>query len=102
MRLFDADALLAVLIPLEQKYAGAYADLGAALGCIVQQLDRFPAVDAVNVTRCKDCKYGDYDSKPNGAMVCLRTNDGFWRKETDFCSYGEYQTNTGGSNNAAD
>lgn len=27
---------------------------------------------------------------------------GFWRKETDFCSYGEYQTNTGGSNNVAD
>ncbi len=55
-----------------------------------------PTVDAVPVVRCKDCKYGDYDSKPNGAMVCLRTNDGFWRKETDFCSYGEYQTNTGG------
>ena len=53
-------------------------------------------VDAVPVVRCKDCKYGDYDSKPDGAMVCLRTKDGFWRKETDFCSYGEYQTNTGG------
>ena len=97
MRLFDADALRAVLIPLEQKYAGAYADLGAVVGCIVQQIDGFPAVDAVIVTRCKDCKYGDYDSKPGGAMVCLRTNDGFWRKETDFCSYGEYQTNSGGN-----
>lgn len=41
------------------------------------------------VVRCKDCIYGDYDSKSNGAMVCLRTNDGFWRQETDFCSYGE-------------
>lgn len=102
MRLFDADALQAVLIPLEQKYAGAYADLGAAVGCIVQQIDRFPAVDAVIVTRCKDCKYGSYDSKQNGAMICLITNDGFWRKETDFCSCGEYQTNTGGSNNVAD
>ncbi len=100
MRLFDADALRAVLIPLEQKYAGAYADLGAAVGCI--QLYGFPAVDAVIVTRCKDCKYGDYDSKPNGAMVCLRTNDGFWRKETDFCSYGEYQTNVGGVKNVVD
>lgn len=61
----------------------------------------FPG-DAIQIVRCKDCKYGSYDSKPNGAMVCLRTNDGFWRKETDFCSYGEYQTNTGGSNNVAD
>ena len=48
-----------------------------------------PAADVAEVVRCKDCKYGDYDSKSNGAMVCLRTNDGFWRKETDFCSYGE-------------
>lgn len=61
-----------------------------------------PAADVAEVVYCKGCKYGDYDSKPNGAMVCLRTNDGFWRKETDFCSYGEYQTNTGGSNNVAD
>ena len=45
--------------------------------------------DVAPVVRCKDCKYGDYDSKPDGAMVCLRTKDGFWRKETDFCSYGE-------------
>ena len=59
-------------------------------------IKRLPAADVAEVVRCKDCKYGSYDSKPNGAMVCLRTNDGFWRKETDFCSYGEYQTNTGG------
>ena len=52
-----------------------------------------PTVDAVPVVRCKDCKYGEYDSKPNGAMACLRTKDGFWRKETDFCSYGERKDN---------
>ena len=50
---------------------------------------RLPAADVAEVVRCKDCKYGDYDSKPNGAMVCLRTKDGFWREETDFCSYGK-------------
>lgn len=48
----------------------------------------FPG-EAIQIVRCKGCKYGDYDSKPNGAMVCLRTKDGFWREETDFCSYGE-------------
>ena len=52
-------------------------------------IERLPAADVAPVVRCKDCKYGDYDSKPDGAMVCLRTKDGFWRKETDFCSYGE-------------
>ena len=34
-----------------------------------------PAADVAPVVRCKDCKYGDYDSKPDGAMVCLRTKD---------------------------
>lgn len=53
-----------------------------------KEFDEFPTADVVPVTRCKDCEYGDYDSKPGGAMVCLRTKDGFWRKETDFCSYG--------------
>ena len=60
------------------------------------EIREMPAADVAEVVRCRYCNYGDYDSKPNGAMVCLRTNDGFWRKETDFCSYGEYQTNTGG------
>ena len=60
------------------------------------EIREMPAADVAEVVRCRDCKYGDYDSKPDGAIVCLRTNDGFWRKETDFCSYGDYQTNTGG------
>lgn len=55
----------------------------------LQIVKDLPAADVVEVVRCKDCKYGDYDSKPNGAMVCLRTKDGFWREETDFCSYGK-------------
>lgn len=69
---------------------------GAYVSRRILEMNKFPKCDVVQVVRCKDCKYGDYDSKPDGAMVCLRTNDGFWRKETDFCSYGEYQTNTGG------
>ena len=43
----------------------------------------------VPVVRCKDCKFGDWDSKPDDAMVCMRTKDGFWRSGNDFCSYGE-------------
>ena len=63
-------------------YAAAFAEIR-----------KLPAADVAPVVRCKDCKYGDYDSKPDGAMVCLRTKDGFWRKETDFCSYGERKDN---------
>jgi hypothetical protein len=63
-------------------YAAAFAEIR-----------KLPAADVAPVVRCKGCKYGDYDSKPDGAMVCLRTKDGFWRKETDFCSYGERKDN---------
>ena len=59
----------------------------------LQSISDMPAADVAPVVRCKDCEYGDYDSKPDGAMVCLRTKDGFWRKETDFCSYGERKDN---------
>lgn len=76
MRLVDLDAVIDCL-EVEWGYEGIREDLYS-----------LPVVDAVPVVRCTDCKYGSYDSKPNGAMVCLRTNDGFWRKETDFCSYG--------------
>ena len=46
-------------------------------------------VDAVEVVRCRDCKFGDWDSEPDDAMVCMRTKDGFWRSGNDFCSFGE-------------
>ena len=90
MRLIDAD-------DAKRTYTQDMFDTEEDFERVNDVLDYAPTVDAVVVTRCKDCKYGDYDSKPNDAMVCLRTNDGFWRKETDFCSYGEYQTNSGGN-----
>ena len=90
---------MADYIRREDALKALYNDYAYAAMDVIKRL---PAADVAEVVRCKDCKYGDYDSKSNGAMVCLRTNDGFWRKETDFCSYGEYQTNTGGSNNVAD
>ena len=71
---------------VHDEYSGALLDDCEA---DIELLDEIPAADVAEVVHCKDCKYGDYDSKPDGAMVCLRTNDGFWRKETDFCSYGQ-------------
>lgn len=82
MRLIDAD-------DAKQTYTQDMFDTEEDFERVNDVLDYAPTVDAVVVTRCKDCKYGSYDSKSDGAMVCLRTNDGFWRKETDFCSYGE-------------
>ena len=52
-------------------------------------LNSAPTINAVQVVRCRECKFGDWDSKPNDAMVCMRTKDGFWRSGNDFCSFGE-------------
>lgn len=80
-------------VKIAEKYGLANGSvLGRHTGladCIARDISELPAADVAEVVRCKDCKYGDYDSKSNGAMICLRTIDGFWRKETDFCSYGE-------------
>lgn len=101
MRLIDADEAKKLYKEQCIGDCGCCSDLQDDNTCTL--IDRVPTVDdAVIVTRCKDCKYGDYDSKSDGAMVCLRTKDGFWRKETDFCSYGEYQTNTGDNDNVSD
>ena len=56
---------------------------------IEEWLNNAPTIDAVTVVRCKDCKFGDWDSEPHDAMVCMRTKDGFWRSGNDFCSRGE-------------
>lgn len=81
-----AEALRAVQ---KQRGANRSPAQNAMLDRICCDIKNMPAADVAEVVRCKDCKYGDYDSKPNGAMVCLRTKDGFWREETDFCSYGK-------------
>lgn len=60
-------------------------------------INRVPPADVTEVVRCKDCKHwqrhtGVVDS-PNGHCFYLET----CTNGNDFCSYGEYQTNTGGT-----
>ena len=76
-RLIDADAFLE-----KMKRTSRYFD-------VVFDVEEMPTVDAVEVVRCRECKFGDWDSEPNDAMVCMRTKDGFWRSGNDFCSFGE-------------
>lgn len=63
---------------------------------LFDKLAKVPAADVAEVVRCKDCaawkrNVGIVDS-PNGHCFehDIDTNG------QDFCSYGEYQTNTGG------
>ena len=81
MRLIDADALIALI---KKRIKNSMI-----IGWLCSIIRDAPTIDAVPVVRCKDCKFGDWDSEPNDAMVCMRTKDGFWRSGNDFCSFGE-------------
>lgn len=77
-RLIDANELIK-----EANADGAYGYVDA------KQIADAPTVDAVEVVRCRECKFGSWDSETDDAMVCVRTNDGFWRSGNDFCSRGK-------------
>ena len=82
MRLIDADEAII-------NFGFEWDDISPTRDEFVAFLKKQPTIDAVPVVRCRDCKFGDWDSEPHDAMVCMRTKDGFWRSGNDFCSYGE-------------
>lgn len=85
MRLIDADRALEIVRDQGIAHPNAYHLTNYA----TLILREAPTVDAVEVVRCRECKFGDWDSEPDDAMVCMRTKDGFWRSGNDFCSFGE-------------
>ncbi len=59
------------------------------IGCIIEMLDSAPSVDAVEVVRCKDCKYHrDLD----GGVKCDRMDGLLMTLPNDYCSYGRGRT----------
>ena len=83
-RLIDADRALEIVYEHGITHPNAYYLTNYAMAI----LQEAPTVDAVEVVRCRNCKYGDWDSEPDDAMVCMRTKGGFWKSGNDFCSYG--------------
>ena len=83
-RLIDANALISYMdeCSKESRFRVYY-------GYAENFINAAPTVDAVEVVRCRECKFGSWDSEADDAMVCVRTNDGFWRSGNDFCSHGE-------------
>lgn len=83
MRLIDADNLSAKVVRSSMPYYMA-VDVESA-----------PTVDAVVVTRCKDCrscrelnrKDRVEDVYAEGILWCMNQSNGVW--PDDFCSYGE-------------
>ena len=80
MRLIDADALeLDIQDQWEQNEIsnGTWIDFR-------ETLKRQPTIDAVEVVRCRECKW--WNGETHG---CIRnpSTEPWW--ETDYCSYGE-------------
>ena len=95
-RLIDANAFKGKLIR-ELNKTGKYTAYECGLDDAISYLDEQPTVDAVEVVRCKDCKYA-MDMMPiensGGYMMgecTLRKEDDivFTAWGDDFCSYGE-------------
>lgn len=71
------------------------------LDSIRADIARVPAADVAEVVRCRACKYRvDATINANGFLICDISDMEI--APDDFCSYGEYQTNTGGNGNVSD
>lgn len=94
MRLIDADELGVGRCSKDVLPAAYCAGWNGLLGLI----EKAPTVDAMVVTRCKDCKHSTLPSELTqrygmpGTLTCHNRHSPCNRRnvgENDFCSYGE-------------
>ena len=97
-RLIDADNLLELYDMGEEleNYANV---LSVPIPVIRQNIKDMPTADAVEVVRCKDCKWFWKYKINNNYCCCRNSRDGYSQvfevkfSENDFCSYGERKDN---------
>ena len=78
-RLIDADKLGMYLADDQLANRGWRDDVCELLDDVMYALEEAPTIDAVEVVRCKDCRYWN-----NGDCYRLELS-----RPDDFCSYGE-------------
>lgn len=92
MGLIDAGWVLGNLKPYEPSDEEWGMTGGTALRLIHSVVENAPTVDAVVVTRCKDCKHKGWVQEPcHGKSVdyCRVWDCTLRNLESTFCSYGE-------------
>ena len=89
MRLIDANKLREDVLDLSNCYNGFSDTYDKAM--ILTLIDEQPTVDAVEVVRCKDCKWWktNYSWNGNEHKICVMEAYEPLRKAEDFCSRGE-------------
>lgn len=88
--LISRSAIVEKLRAKSNEWRGSYT--GDAYATAARMVSKEPAVDAVEVCRCKDCKYYEtaHSSLLGEITVCTGQGDmRIAKKPTDFCSYGE-------------
>ena len=76
MRLIDADAL---------EPSEVYMNYGFTRIVYMDDIDEMPTIDAVEVVRCKDCKYSKYKQ---GELRCYIWSISSKTKEDGYCFCG--------------
>ena len=93
MRLIDADAILKADENSDKVLVlGSGKTLEIAYALLKKKVEDAPTVDAVVVTRCKDCKHKGWVQEPcHGKSVdyCKVWDCTLRDLETTFCSYGK-------------
>jgi hypothetical protein len=93
MRLIDADAILKADENSDKALVlGSGKSLEIAYALLKKKVADAPTVDAVVVTRCKDCKHKGWVQEPcHGKSVdyCKVWDCTLRNLESTFCSYGE-------------
>lgn len=93
MRLVDADAILKADENSDKALVlGSGKSLEIAYALLKKKVEGAPTVDAVVVTRCKNCKHKGWVQEPcHGKSVdyCKVWDCTLRNLETTFCSYGE-------------
>lgn len=88
----------------KEKFNDIPPFIGMTGGCVQQMLDDIPAVDAVEVIRCKDCKHWHEETGwcnkhshfiGSKGEACHPWESTEWKmlNADDFCSYGERKCN---------
>lgn len=80
-RLIDANALPFITLKDNSYWARSV--------CYKSDVDAAPTVDAVEVVRCRDCKYCRLCACPNGAQYVTCERYFIPKLLNDYCSYGE-------------
>lgn len=97
MRLIDADAILKADENSDKALVlGSGKSLEIAYALLKKKVADAPTVDAVVVTRCKDCKHKGWVQEPcHGKSVdyCKVWDCTLRDLESTFCSYGERKDN---------